>query len=316
MLDACGHLAVWPGLYAGGCVLFIESLTGGPFRWRPVAIAGFLTTGTYLLDRLGPWPSMPDRADLASTPERVRFLRRRVPHSRVLASAVLLASFALSLAEGVFAAALVPLAVLGMIGYAHPPGAWRLKDRLLLKNAVVAASMTAMAVVLVAFPGWPRFGATVQWAPLALAAAALFMHVMAGAMLCDLDDADSDARHGTRTLPNTIGAEKTWWCAEALTAAAGALTLLGVACGLVSPGLGVAIAGLPLAAVILLRAAGPMRTRDLVDVLYPIAVAAALLLAGWPAATGSSSTDAVFRALEESADVGPVPPEHEPRDSE
>ncbi len=277
-LTACGHLAVWAGFYAGGCVLFIEAVVGGPIRWRPVAIATLLTMGTYLLDRVGPWPALPDRGDMASVPHRVRFLRRRVPGVRWLAMALLVAALAVALAEGPLAAITVPAAVLGMMAYAHAPGRHRLKDRLLVKNVSVAVSMAALSTVLVAFPRWSAAWEAIRWAPLAIASAAVLLHVCAGAMLCDLDDAQSDARQGTRTLPNTIGAEKTWRCAEALTAAAGGFLLLAVALEIVPAGSGTALAGLPFAAMILLKASDQLHVRDLVDISFPLAVAAAVLV--------------------------------------
>ncbi|MCP4837840.1 MAG: UbiA family prenyltransferase [Planctomycetes bacterium] len=278
-LVACGHLALWAGLYAGGCVLFVEVVVGEPLRWRPIGIAALLTMGTYLLDRVGPWPSMPDRGDMASVPHRVRFLRRQVYGVRWLAMALLVAALVMALAEGIFAAITVPAAVVGMMGYAHVPGQRRLKDRLLIKNASVAMSMTALAAVLVVFPRWPQSWAAIQWTPLVIALAAVFLHVLAGAMLCDLDDARSDARQGTRTLPNTIGPLKTWWCAEAATVLAGGFLLGGVAFAVVPAGIGITLAGLPVAGVILLKASGAQRIRDLVDIMFPLAVVASVLLA-------------------------------------
>ncbi|HZK81838.1 MAG TPA: hypothetical protein VFC46_12240, partial [Humisphaera sp.] len=52
--------------------------------------------------------------------------------------------------------------------------------------------------------------ATIHAAPLALACALLIVRVLADAVLCDLDDADSDRRFGTQTLPNHLGRNRAW----------------------------------------------------------------------------------------------------------
>ncbi|MDP6479816.1 MAG: UbiA family prenyltransferase [Phycisphaerales bacterium] len=273
LIEAMGHMAVWAGLYAVGCVLFVFGVLDLPVRWRPLVIAMLVTTGTYLLDRVGGWSAMPDRADLASVPRRVRFLRRRMPRPRSVAVGLLVLGLAFAASEGWLVAVLVPTAVVGMMAYGHLPGAGRLKDRLLLKNAAVAASLTGMAVVLVLAESMPR-------EPLAwfIAAGVLMLHVLAGAMLCDLDDRHSDARHGTRTLPNTLGPACTWWVADGLVVVASGLLLLASDSGWVDSRHAVSLATFPPLVVILLHTLRPRVVRDLVDLGFPLAVTLALLL--------------------------------------
>jgi hypothetical protein len=124
--EALGHLAIWAGLYAVGCVAFVFLATGEPMRGRVIAIAFLVTTGTYLLDRVGPWPAWPDRADVASVPRRVRFLRRRVPRVRSIALGLLVVGLAMAASEGLLVALLVPASVAGLLAYGHGPGPSRI----------------------------------------------------------------------------------------------------------------------------------------------------------------------------------------------
>ena len=264
--EALGHLAIWAGLYAVGCVAFVFLATGEPMRGRVIAIAFLVTTGTYLLDRVGPWPAWPDRADVASVPRRVRFLRRRVPRVRSIALGLLIVGLAMAASEGLLVALLVPASVAGMLAYGHGPGPSRIKDVLLLKNVAVATSLVALACVLVAANGsW-------EAATLALAGGALWLHVLAGAMLCDVDDAAADARRGTRTFPNVLGVAQTWWTAEVLIFAAGLLLVLAAAAGQVAWSLAWPLAILPIVAMASLHIARPNRIRNLVDLLFPVSV--------------------------------------------
>jgi hypothetical protein len=272
VIEAVGYLAVWAGLYAVGCVLFVCGVLGVSVQWRPLVIAMLVTTGTYLLDRLGGWSARPDRADLASVPARVRFLRRRMPRPRTVAVGLLVLGLALASTEGWLVVVMVPAAVVGMMVYGHLPHGGRLKDRLLLKNAAVAVSMTGMAVVLV-------LAAAAPIDPLAwfIAGGLLLLHVLAGAMLCDLDDRKADHRHGTRTLPNAVGPAATWWVADVLVLAAGGLLLLANHRGWVHASSGTGLAVLPLAAVLVLHAWRPAAVRDLVDLAFPLSVVLAML---------------------------------------
>jgi 4-hydroxybenzoate polyprenyltransferase len=271
-------------------------LSGGSIRPWPIGAAFLLTIGTYLLDRVGPWPAIPDRADVMSVPERVRFLRRRVPRVRLLAGVVLAAAVTLLLAREPLLALLVPASVLGLVVYAHTPDGWRLKDRLLVKNVAVAASMTAMAVVLVWLVDRP------PPAQAALAVIPVFLTATAAAVLCDLDDAAADARRGTRTLPNVFGPAAAWWAAGFLIVAAAAVLVVLACLGVMPWRAAGPMAAAPAVVVGLLLAFRPRRVRDLVDVAFPLAMLCAAMLSG---------SDAVLGSREDSPQVRAVPPEHQ-----
>ncbi len=293
---AAGHLAVWAGLFAVGCVLQFMVLAGAGVRLWPLGVAFLLTVGTYLLDRVGPWPAMPDRADVSSVPDRVRFLRRRVPGVRLVAGLVLVLAVILIWARAPRLALLVPASVLGLIAYAHTPGRWRLKDRLLVKNIAVGSSLTLMAVVLV----W-----STQPVPQlrGLCSAVLVaVTACAAAILCDLDDAEADARRGTRTVPNTFGAAATWWTAECLVAAVGVGTVLLAWRDIVPWRAAMPVAVAPVLVVAAMHVWRPRHVRDLVDVTFPCAMILAVLV---------SAPDPILRTREHSPEVRAMTPEHE-----
>jgi 4-hydroxybenzoate polyprenyltransferase len=183
-----------------------------------------------------------------------------------MAIGLLVVGLGLAVAEGLLVSLVVPASVVGMLAYGHAPGRSRIKDFLLLKNIAVATSLMALACVLVAASGSPSM-ASLGWA-----AGAVWLQVLAGAMLCDVDDAAADARRGTRTLPNVLGPQATWWLAEAITAAAGGVVVLAAANAYVPWQLAWLLAGLPLLAVAVLHLIRPERVRDLVDLLFPAAV--------------------------------------------
>lgn len=273
LIEAAGHLALWAGWYALGCALYLAWLMGLSVSPRTLTTVFLVTVGTYLLDRVGPWPAPPDRADVASVPGRVRFLRRAVPQVRIVAALVLVLGCALAVTDGPLVALVVPAAVVGMLCYSHAPDTRRLKDVIVVKNLTVSVSITALVVVLVcaASSGW-------SWDRLSVASAALLLNVMAGAMLCDLDDRHADARRGTRTIPNTLGPSASWWIADALVAAAAGIVLIGAHAGMLDATHATALALLPLGIALLLHLARPRRVRNLVDIAFPAAVVCAGLV--------------------------------------
>jgi len=237
-----------------------------------MVVAFLATTGTYLLDRVGVGTTLPDRADVASQPRRVHFLRRTMPAARAWAFALLVVALALISSEGLLAALVVPLSLVGMLLYGHTTGPRRVKDVLVMKNVAVGVSLVALALVLgtVDIHG-------IRVSALVVAGSALLLHVIGGAMLCDLDDQHADARRGTKTIPNHLGPRITWWLADALAVAAGGIVWLGGAMGWIAvywwP-----LAILPSAAVLLLHLIKPRRVRHVVDISFPLMVVIGVLI--------------------------------------
>lgn len=270
MVAAVRHLAIFAACYVAAQVVAAAVLVGVAVSWRAVLVAGLTGLGTYLVDRSRPFAGTPDRGDLRAEPERVRFMLAYLLPVRLLACGALATALLLALPWGVYAT-LVPLSVVGLLCYSR----WsrhgrRLKDLLWLKNPTVAVSITAFALLLV------HATSTIEWSTLVPAGAVLLLRITADAMRCDIDDAESDARQGTRTAANVLGVAATWRLALLLDAAAA-----GAACT-AAPIIGwtpaVAMGGIPFAAGCLLTVWRPRRSRDLVDAVGAASVLVALFV--------------------------------------
>ncbi len=146
------------------------------------------------------------------------------------------------------AAAGTVVTIAGVLIYAgrpRPPhGGPRVKDRFVIKNLFVGAGISGFAVLVVWLAGARRGGAGASDGGVAAADAAglfarlasppaptlllalvfayLTLRIYADAVLCDIDDEDSDRAHGTRTLPTRFGGDRAWdiamWLRLALAA--------------------------------------------------------------------------------------------------
>ena len=290
-----GHLAVWLGFYvAGACVLLhmLLSRSAGTLP-SPDALAGAFCTGmgVYLFDRVKLSDALLDPSDAAAHPARFQFISSRSRLLRVVSLSLGIVATLLVARLSPLAIALVPLAYLGVWLYAGVRvlparrARKRVKDVLVLKNAVVGVSIAAFALVLVIADDSRASGRslldafTPRTVDLALALAFVSSHVFVDAVLCDVDDRSADARFGTDTIPARAGVDAAWW-----TAMIGNVVLLLAAVGL-SWTLDTAQASwfslAMLATLVGLRLWRPTRVRDLVDLRLPAcALAVAMLTSG------------------------------------
>ena len=180
-------------------------LAGRAPQFDVLAFAFLTAMATYLLDRVKLRDADLDPADSLSHPARASFMRA---HSGVLRAVVLLASMgavAVAFVREPIDAVLVPLALGGVLFYARSRERyrWRPKDILQLKNVSVAGGITVFALFLLLVHDEASLFTTLVDA--ALPAAFLLQNVFADAMLCDVDDREADARHGTNTIPVRFG---------------------------------------------------------------------------------------------------------------
>lgn len=267
------YLALWPGLYVAAGVVFILQIAGvrlaTPAAMLSVVFAASTGTGTYLLDRVKLRDVWLDPADALAHPARYALLAR---HSRaVRAGAFVLlgaAAAAGAASPSPWLAGLPLAAAAGVVLYApRPRGAGpRVKDVLLVKNLYVSGGITGFAL-LVALAGTPPGWIVQAWPALALAAATLFVRVVADAVLCDLDDQESDRAHGTATLPTALGRRRAWRAAMAARLGVGAVLLATPWC----PGPArLAWGVLTIASSLLLRRLNPAAVRDWVDARFAL----------------------------------------------
>ncbi|GIW75753.1 MAG: hypothetical protein KatS3mg104_0816 [Phycisphaerae bacterium] len=220
-LIRAGHIGVWAGMYVIGAYIFfwqIASSDKTPGHWPPMRMdlfMGLLATCIYAMDRVKWSDRWFDPSDRLARPDRYAFLH---PNARWIRLGVVLV-FGLCLLMvtevSVWLGVLGVLAIIG--GFLYAPGpkrlGWRIKDLLGVKNLCVAISMVSL-VLLATLPVGPigqaapdQLSQTVHqrlW-PLGIAAILLLIRVLSDALLCDIQDAPSDLRHGTLTLVHLLG---------------------------------------------------------------------------------------------------------------
>jgi 4-hydroxybenzoate polyprenyltransferase len=243
-----------------------------------------LATGTYALDRVkwrGAWI---DPADLEAQPERYAFLVPRAGVVRLAACLMIVVGAAVGSRLGVVAWVSGLLAGLGVSLYAPGPRARRarIKDRVLLKNAYVGAGITGFAAVvcLAAASDGSLRGLLERglagWRPLLCACVLVFARVTLEAALCDLDDEAADRKHGTTTLPTTLGGRRAWAVTGVVRTA---LLVAWIACPWIPLDARVVWTVVSLVGFVLFRWWRRERVRDVVDARLPAeAVVAGVLL--------------------------------------
>lgn len=219
------HLAIYPALYTLG-VYLLAILSLGYTTPGKITIAFILIVAhaCYLLDRVKVSDAKQDPADALALPDRALFFARNASMTRLLLVLELLVSMPL----GYLIApplAIVPLgALIGVYLYAGrgaSPGDPRFKDLPALKSFFIACSHLALVIAtlwgndhdLLSLPRWVTIASLVG----------IWMIVSADAILCDLDDIESDAIYQTRSLPVLIGKHRAWVVA---------IVTLGVGCAL------------------------------------------------------------------------------------
>jgi 4-hydroxybenzoate polyprenyltransferase len=279
-----GYLAVWNALYAAALLLAATQLLD--LAHEPFAIAGafFMALGVFLLDRVKPRDSLLDPADEAANPARFAFHRA---HARTLRAliviSVLTGAACMLIANRPIAAILAVLSPVGVLVYGtlRPPTGVRLKDRPIRKNLSVALALAYFAMLIALGPTLRLSPSIVlDRAPAELCVFAwIVLVVFADAALCDLDDAESDKRFGTRTLANTLAARRLWLLALVAQILSAPFAFWGAALSGASAPLVVAWWAIaPPLSLVILRAIRPARVRDLIDARFALIGLVALLL--------------------------------------
>lgn len=299
MIRAAGHIGLFAGLYVVGamvCVWQLGGLASSEFvvpSWAALVAVGLIATGTYALDRVKLRDTWMDPADREAQPERYAFLSAHSATVRMLALVMLAAGGAIGWFVNVLAPAAAVLAAAGVVAYAPMPrlGRRRLKDRLGLKNAYVAAGITGFVAVAALAdaagrehpPDIARTFMSHGWAMIGVCLL-VGVRTLVDAALCDLDDEGADRRHGTATLPTTLGGGAAWRITGVVRVFASVATLACVWCPWRTR---VAWAIVGAIGILALRMRRPRRVRDLVDIRFAMeALAASVVLLAWRGGEG------------------------------
>jgi 4-hydroxybenzoate polyprenyltransferase len=294
VIEYLGHFGLWAGLYVTGAYVFFWQLAaaGAPGSWPPVAAivaVAVAATSVYAIDRIKLSDRLIDPADLAAQPDRYAFLTRNSRRIRSMAFAGVGVAAAVAWLASPLLSAVVLVSVVGVIVYAPGPrrSIPRPKDLLGLKNVWVGMGVVMLTIVATALlgpigrAGPGEFWATVQarLLPVSEAAVLLLIRVILDAAICDIDDAETDRAHGTRTLANTIGRRRTLLVAVAVRVAlCGAIILISPAMWSTR----IAWAGAGTIAALGLLMLRDRDLRDTVDASFALeAIVATGVIAGW-----------------------------------
>jgi len=155
---------------------------------------------------------------------------------------------------------------------------WRPKDVLAIKNPAVAASITSFALVLVVAFGPDEFVFVARAA--LLPALFIFLHVLADAALCDIDDRVADEHYETETLPVRSGVRTTKAVALAMKVAAVPIPFVLVWISDLDIGVAIVWSVLPVVACATLLRFWGGRLRDPIDAM-PAALCIVAVLVGF-----------------------------------
>ena len=205
-LRIAGHLAVWAVAYAVGVAVVL-----GAFLDRPIGGLGLVYVmlcghGGYVLDRVKFRDVDLDPADLMAEPGRHGYLRRRAGWLRIL----MVVEWVGAAAVGAVISPVLGGVVLGgvLAGYLYsgwrPGKVSRLKDVAGLKAGLVSCAVVGLGLFAVlgesigAGFGWVG---GLDW----VAVGGVVLVVCGDAVVCDLDDRESDGAYLTRSVPVSIG---------------------------------------------------------------------------------------------------------------
>ena len=276
-LDRGGHLQAWLGRLAYAQVLLagaaavgtwmVQVLARLPPRPEPIVAVGLVFFSIYALDRVAAEPE----TDTLNHPERERFVRRHARTLLGLALAAYVVALGLAAREGRVGVLLLPLVAVLLYSFPFVPrplapwlGFRRLKDILVIKNVVVAATF---ATTLTLAPV-PLSGAGAAAVP-TLGAFWLFLFVrfFANSLVFDVRDEHGDRLQGIRTLPVVMGARRTRRLLLGLNLALGGFTLIVPLLGWAPPAFAALAVGTPFAMGYLRRMAEPGSLHFLCDVV-------------------------------------------------
>ena len=211
-LTLLSALAVWPACYTLGVYLVatlaleLETPSGST-----VAFLLLIAHICYLLDRVKLSDSRQDPADAIALPQRALLFAERSRLLRML----LIAEAILASIVGWWISTILVLIPLGALfgvhlyaGRAASPGAPRLKDLPALKSFFISSAHIALVVAVL----WGNDHNLIEHprARVLLSIAGLWLVVSADAILCDIDDAQSDALYATLSLPVLLGKARSW----------------------------------------------------------------------------------------------------------
>jgi len=225
------HFAIWPTLYALGIYLFLTQSLPGEHRFEslPALFIALCTHACYMLDRIKVSDNRIDQADAIALPGRAQSLFR---HAHVLRRTIIAQLLAASVIGFMLHPMLtiIPLisliAIHGYAGRTADPSKPRLKDLPACKPFFIATSHIALGVVVIwaSAQSSQKISTLIEQAPTTLLVnISLWLIVVGDAMLCDIDDLETDRLFSTRSFAVLFGNQRAWIIALACVSIGAAL---------------------------------------------------------------------------------------------
>ncbi len=237
-----GHLAGWAVMYALGITLALGMILDIRATGPGLVFVGLCSHAGYLLDRVKFRDADLDPADLQSDPRRHQFLRkwarplRIVMYTEWVGASVVGTVYSPVLGFSTFAGILAGYLYSGWKPCKRP----RLKDVPGIKAGLVSAAIVGLA--LLGTLGFHTSGTdnflhalqTVSWLSW-IHVLGVWVIVFGDAVICDLDDSESDARYSTKSLPVLFGSTRASAIAILLLVLGGVAVTYGRFAGTVVP---------------------------------------------------------------------------------
>ena len=224
------HFAIWPTLYALGIYLLLTQSLPGEHRFEamPAIFMALCTHACYMLDRIKVSDGRIDQADAIALPGRAQSLFR---HTHVLRRTIAAQLIAASIIGFMLHPMLtiIPLisliAIHGYAGRTADPSKPRLKDLPACKPFFIATSHIALGVIVIwaSTQPTPKMTMSDQMPTILLVVLSLWLIVVGDAMLCDIDDLETDRLFGTRSFAVLFGNQRAWMIALACVSIGAAL---------------------------------------------------------------------------------------------
>ncbi|MAB82346.1 MAG: hypothetical protein CMJ24_02780 [Phycisphaerae bacterium] len=260
-----GYLSFWSACYVGACTLLAGAfLETGPLV-IPACAAFLIALQVYTMHRLRRATS-----HAASSTARSVFIVR---HRRMMVATTAISGVAAAIVAWFvhpLAEIFVFGAPVGTILYAIGRRGMQVRDVMVLKNAMVGVSISVLSIGLVLLGSVDVPG----WGPVLVVGLFLGGVVFVDAMLCDIDDIESDSITSTCTVPRFAGIGRTLATADVLACILTAGIIAGALAGLVRLEVAVVYSGLLLASLLVLNPLVPSGAwRNAMDLRLPMCVA-------------------------------------------
>lgn len=209
----CGYLAIWPAMYSLGVYALAELVATDSIQLqtKPVLYILLCAHACYLFDRVKITDRRQDPADAIALPTRSLLFSRHALAIRTLIGIELAIAIIIGLKVHPLLSIIPLLAMIVVHVYAGrgaTPNAPRLKDLPALKAFIIASAH--IALVIMVLTGNSQIEASELLSTHLFGMLGIWFIVAGDAVLCDIDDVESDSIYRTQSLAVILGTYPAW----------------------------------------------------------------------------------------------------------